>query len=62
MTLAPDEFIRRFLVHVLPKGFHCSASTLIVSITYKAASQNRSNCFLKPTIAIITRKEPGKLG
>jgi hypothetical protein len=22
MTLAPAEFIRRFLVHVLPKGFH----------------------------------------
>ena len=22
MTLAPDEFIRRFLLHVLPKGFH----------------------------------------
>jgi hypothetical protein len=22
MTLAPDEFIRRFLMHVLPAGFH----------------------------------------
>ena len=22
MTLASDEFIRRFLLHVLPKGFH----------------------------------------
>lgn len=22
MTLAPDEFIRRFLLHVLPRGFH----------------------------------------
>ena len=22
MTLAPDEFIRRFLLHVLPDGFH----------------------------------------
>ncbi len=22
MTLAPQEFIRRFLLHVLPKGFH----------------------------------------
>jgi putative transposase len=22
MTLAPDEFVRRFLLHVLPKGFH----------------------------------------
>src|SRR3974390_2042271 len=23
MTLATDEFIRRFLIHVLPKGLHC---------------------------------------
>ena len=22
MTLAPDEFMRRFLLHVLPPGFH----------------------------------------
>jgi hypothetical protein len=22
MTLSPDEFVRRFLLHVLPKGFH----------------------------------------
>jgi len=22
MTLSPDEFIRRFLLHLLPKGFH----------------------------------------
>jgi hypothetical protein len=22
MTLSPDEFIRRFLLHVLPNGFH----------------------------------------
>jgi len=22
MTLTPDEFIRRFLTHVLPSGFH----------------------------------------
>jgi hypothetical protein len=22
MTLSADEFIRRFLLHVLPKGFH----------------------------------------
>jgi Putative transposase len=22
MTLATSEFIRRFLIHVLPKGFH----------------------------------------
>jgi hypothetical protein len=27
MTLATDEFIRRFLIHVLPKGFHRPATT-----------------------------------
>jgi hypothetical protein len=27
MTLAPDEFIRRFLLHVLPKGSTASATT-----------------------------------
>jgi hypothetical protein len=26
MTLATGEFIRRFLIHVLPKGFHRSAN------------------------------------
>jgi hypothetical protein len=39
-----------------------SASTLIISISYNAIPQNRSNCFLKPTIAIITRKKPGEPG
>jgi hypothetical protein len=29
MTLAPDEFIRRFLLHVLPKGFHRNPSLRI---------------------------------
>jgi hypothetical protein len=28
MTLATDEFIRRFLLHVVPKGFHPSYPTL----------------------------------
>ena len=27
MTLATDEFIRRFLIHVVPRGFHASAIT-----------------------------------
>ena len=58
-AIHPHEF---FLMHVLPKSFHRSAGTLIISITYNAISQNRSNCFLKPTIAIKTRKEPGKPG
>lgn len=37
MTLAPDEFIRRFLIHVLPKGFHRIRNYgLLASATHKA--------------------------
>jgi hypothetical protein len=37
MTLAADEFIRRFLLHVLPKGFHrIRHSGLLASATCKA--------------------------
>jgi hypothetical protein len=38
MTLAPDEFIRRFLLHVLPKGFHrIRHYGLLASATCKAS-------------------------
>jgi hypothetical protein len=37
MTLAPNEFIRRFLLHVLPKGFHrIRHYGLLASATCKA--------------------------
>ena len=37
MTLAPDEFIRRFLLHILPKGFHrIRHYGLLASATCKA--------------------------
>jgi hypothetical protein len=37
MTLAADEFIRRFLLHVLPKGFHrIRHYGLLASAAYKA--------------------------
>jgi hypothetical protein len=37
MTLAPGEFIRRFLLHVLPKGFHrIRHYRLLASATCKA--------------------------
>ncbi len=36
MTLAPDEFIRRFLLHILPKGFHrIRHYGLLASAAYK---------------------------
>lgn len=38
MTLAPDEFIRRFLIHVLPRGFHrIRHYGLLASSTHKEA-------------------------
>jgi len=37
MTLKPDEFIRRFLLHDLPKGFHrIRHYGLLASATCKA--------------------------
>jgi hypothetical protein len=38
MTLAPEEFIRRFLIHVLPAGFH-----RIRHYGLLASSQRRQN-------------------
>jgi Putative transposase len=36
MTLAPDKFIRRFLLHILPKGFHrIRHYGLLASAAYK---------------------------
>ena len=32
MTLAVDEFIRRFLLHVLPRGFHRIRHIAVLSI------------------------------
>jgi len=39
MTLSPHEFIRRFLMHVLPKGFH--------RIRHYGLFANRQSC--RPT-------------
>jgi hypothetical protein len=45
MTLATDEFIRRFLLHVLPKGFHrIRHYGLLASATRKAMSPASDNC------------------
>ena len=50
MTLAPDEFIRRFLIHVLPTGFHrirhyglFAASNRVENIAQRAR-----NCSISP--------------
>ena len=38
MTLATDEFIRRFLIHVLPKGFHRIRHYGLLATTTRAAN------------------------
>jgi hypothetical protein len=38
MTLAPHEFIRRFLIHVLPKGFHRIRHYGLLASTNRAAN------------------------
>jgi Putative transposase len=38
MTLATDEFIRRFLIHLLPKGFHRIRHYGLLAGTNRAAN------------------------
>jgi len=45
MTLTPHEFIRRFLVHVLPKGFHrIRHYGLLAAPTVLPTSRGPANC------------------
>ncbi len=45
MTLSPDEFIRRFLLHVLPKGFHRIATTASSpALATRPTSRGPGNC------------------
>jgi hypothetical protein len=46
MTLAPHEFIRRFLLHVLPKGFHRIRHYGILANGHRAASVARARQLL----------------
>jgi hypothetical protein len=51
MTLAPDEFIRRFLLHVLPKGFHrIRHYGLLASATCKANIAHAKELIAVPAI------------
>jgi hypothetical protein len=53
MTLAPDEFIRRFLLHVLPKGFHrIRHYGLLASATCKANIARARELIAAPMSAI----------
>lgn len=47
MTLSPDEFIRRFLLHTLPRGFHRIRHYGLLAGTTRKASLERARQLLK---------------
>jgi len=63
MTLAPDEFIRRFLLHLLPKGFHrIRHYGLLASATSKANIAHAKELIAAPRPSIdpsIKHDHPG---
>jgi hypothetical protein len=60
MTLAPDEFIRRFLLHVLPKGFHrIRHYGLLASATCKANIARARELIAAPPPSIDPSAEHG---
>ena len=48
MTLAPGEFIRRFLIHVLPAGFHRIRHYGLFANTARAANLAKARALLPP--------------
>ena len=58
MTLAHDEFIRRFLLHVLPKGFHrIRHYGLLASATCKANIARARGLIAAPALPVSTVAE-----
>jgi hypothetical protein len=58
MTLAPHEFIRRFLLHVLPKGFHrIRHYGLLASATCKANIARAKELIAAPLPSIYPSTE-----
>jgi Putative transposase/Transposase zinc-binding domain len=59
MTLAPGEFIRRFLIHVLPTGFHRIRHYGLFANTARAANLARARVLLQaPPPAVDASAEP----
>ena len=54
MTLTPHEFIRRFLMHVLPKGFHRIRHYGLFASGHRAANIAR----MRELLAVPARAEP----
>ena len=51
MTLAPGEFIRRFLIHVLPSGFHRIRHYGLFANTGRAANLAKARALLQTPLA-----------
>ena len=61
MTLAPGEFIRRFLLHVLPKGFHrIRHYGLLASATCKATIARAKELIAAPVAQMDRSTEHGE--
>jgi hypothetical protein len=54
MTLTPHEFIRRFLMHVLPKGFHRIRHYGLLASGHRAANIARA----RQLLAVPSRSQP----
>jgi Putative transposase len=57
MTLAPGEFIRRVLLHVLPKGFHRIRHTGFLASSSKAENIEKARALLD-----VAQPEPASAG
>ena len=58
MTLAPGEFIRRFLIHVLPAGFHRIRHYGLFANTARAANLAKARALLPPPAPSAAEAEP----
>ena len=58
MTLAPGEFIRRFLLHVLPSGFHRIRHYGLFANPVRAANLAKARALLKPPPPAPIEAEP----
>ncbi len=60
MTLAPGEFIRRFLIHVPPSGFHRIRHYGLFANTGRAANLAKARALLQtpPPSPVASNPEP----
>jgi Putative transposase len=55
MTLSADEFIRRFLLHVLPKGFHCIRHYGLPASASCKTNRSRRHYRSSPALSLLRR-------